>query len=131
LLTNCCNCFGQLGIYDLKSNSWKIDIEEFIFICPICKTENTIRSLLFKDNHIALHYLTLYKENPLNIQDEQRKILEEHLSKCSSCSASLNELLLSEIEDKFHFNEQSYTFFIKNAKLIARQLENDKIIIEM
>ena len=131
MLTNCCNCFGQLGIYDLKSNSWNVDVEEFVFICPVCKTENTIRSLLFKETHIAIHYLTLYKENPSNIQEEQRKILENHVAKCDECSKTLNELILTEIEDKFKFNEQSFEFFNKHAKLVAKQLADDKIVTEI
>jgi hypothetical protein len=130
-LTNCCNCFGQLGIYDLKHNSWNTDVEEFVFICPVCKTENTIRSSLFKNNHIALHYLTLYKENQINIPIEQKKILEEHVRNCPECTKALNELLLTEIEDKFRFNEQSFEFFSKHAKLIAKQLDDGRIVAEI
>jgi hypothetical protein len=109
--TKCYNCYTPLGIYDLKNSKWHDDVEEFIFICPSCGKENKIMSNLLSEGHIAMNYLSLFKENKDYLPEQQQSIIFGHLTSCNICKNILNDLLLNEVEEKATFNAESIRYF--------------------
>lgn len=129
-MTNCYNCHNPLGLYDLRENVWHDDYEEFIFVCPNCEKQNKIISNLFKDGHINLNYLALFKDNPQHFPEKQKSVIEDHIHSCEECSARINELILSEIEEKIRFNEESLKYFESHGQTAAYSLTGDQVQTE-
>lgn len=128
----CKNCKTLLSFYDVDRNAWKDDIEEFIIVCPHCKTETKLVSYLFEYGHITNPFLEMLVEDSDNdtreknlnyIPQKQRVMLLEHLKYCDVCSDKMEQIRLLNLSHSLLFNKDTYDFFMSRAKDINQEIK--------
>lgn len=133
----CRNCSTPLTLQDLTNNEWSDVVEEFIFVCPVCKTEKRLVTFLFDSGHITDQYLELFildseyfrKEKFLDyMPEQQRNFLISHLSSCSSCSDRLESMRLSKVCQKVKIDETMFRFFSKQAVSVFKELKQSEVV---
>jgi hypothetical protein len=121
--TNCSECGYPLYLQDINSCNWKGDVQEFVFVCSSCKSENVIKKKLFDQNgHIKHSYLAVMKENSSYLSGEQLEQVSKHLSECEHCKKCVDENLLDDVEEKMKMNDLSFRFFQKNGTELKEKI---------
>lgn len=122
----CKTCNASLSIQNIEKNIWIEDIEEFVFVCPVCKTETKLISCIFDEGHISKSYLEMIlldcdkKEKQTDyIPVEQRKRLFEHINSCKHCNDMLESMRLKKISNEIVFNKNLYEFFLTKSVCIT------------
>lgn len=128
----CRKCKTLLSFYDVDSNAWKNDVEEFVSICPRCKTETKFVSYLFELGHITIPFLEmLVEDSDTEVREkyanympkEQREMLLKHLQQCEICSSKMEQIRLSNLSHSLLFDRETYEFFMSRAKSINQEVE--------
>lgn len=121
--TNCSECGYPLYLQDISSCDWNGNVQEFIFICSSCKSENVMKKKLFDANgHIKSSYLSVMKENSSYLNGEQLEQVSKHLAECDHCKKVVDEDLLDDVEEKIKFNEMSFKFFQRNGTEVKEKI---------
>ncbi|MDD5650106.1 MAG: hypothetical protein PHF86_06785 [Candidatus Nanoarchaeia archaeon] len=128
----CNTCKTLLSINDVDRNTWNNIKEEFVVICPRCKTEQKIVSYLFEFGHITNPFLEMLVEDSDNeskeknlsyVPEEQRTMLLEHLRDCKICSDRMEQIRLINLSHSLLFNKDTYDFFVSRAKDVYSDVE--------